>query len=335
MPSNLTTLNTIWDNASTEYQNRVPQATRDNITAVGNAILNYSATKNEFLDALINRISLVLVSSKMAKNKLGQFKAGMIEYGSDIEEIYTSMASAVPFSVATAETDVYKRVKPDVKSIFHRVNRQDMYKVTIEEGQIKRAFLSNDGLGKLVSTIVNSLYSGDTYDEYTLYKETIAKYWQDDKNSKTAVIDTMKVQDQNTAKAFMRNIIQTSKDMSYMNTNFNAMGVKQFTDLSDQVLILHKNVATYLDTDLLAWVYDGKKFDPNVQVIEVDNFGSLANTQAVLVDRNWFRIFDKLFETRNIYNPQGLYWNYFLHHHQLLSYSLFQQAVRFTDLATS
>jgi hypothetical protein len=332
MASNLTTLNTIWDNASTEYQNRIPQATRDNITTVGNAILAYASTKNEFLDALINRISLVLVSSKMAKNKLAQFKAGMIEYGSDIEEIFTSMASAIPFNVATAETDVYKRVKPDVKSIFHRVNRQDLYKVTIEEGQIKRAFLSNDGLGKLVSSIVNSLYSGDTYDEYTLYKETIAKYWQDDKNGKTAVIDVTKVSDQNTAKNFMRNVIQTSKDMSYMNSNFNAMGVKQFTDLSDQVLILHKNVATYLDTDLLAWVYDGKKFDPNVQVIEVDNFGSLANTQAVLVDKNWFRIFDKLFETRNIYNPQGLYWNYFLHHHQLLSYSLFQQAVRFTDI---
>jgi hypothetical protein len=332
MASNLTTLNTIWDNASTEYQNRIPQATRDNITTVGNAILTYASTKNEFLDALINRISLVLVSSKMAKNKLAQFKAGMIEYGSDIEEIFTSMASAIPFNVATAETDVYKRVKPDVKSIFHRVNRQDLYKVTIEEGQIKRAFLSNDGLGKLVSSIVNSLYSGDTYDEYTLYKETIAKYWQDDKNGKTAVIDVTKVTDQNTAKNFMRNVIQTSKDMSYMNSNFNAMQVKQFTDLTDQVLILHKNVATYLDTDLLAWVYDGKKFDPNVQVIEVDNFGSLANTQAVLVDKNWFRIFDKLFETRNIYNPQGLYWNYFLHHHQLLSYSLFQQAVRFTDI---
>jgi hypothetical protein len=335
MPNNVTVLNTVWDNASTEYQNRIPQATRDNITTVGNAILSYSSTTNEFLNALVNRISLVLISSKMAKNKLAQFKGGMIEFGSDIEEIYTSMASASIFDVAGAETKVFQRNKPDVKSIFHRVNRQSMYKTTIEKGQIKRAFLSNDGLGKLVASIVNSLYSGDTYDEYVMMKETVAKYWQDDKNAKTSVIDTMKVQDQNTAKAFIRSVIQTSKDMTYMNTNFNAMQVKQYTDLSDQVLLLHKNVATYLDTDLLAWAYNGEKFNPQVQVVEVDNFGSLGNTQACLVDRNWFRIYDKLFETESLYNPEGLYYNYWLHHHQLLSYSLFQQAVRFTDLATS
>jgi hypothetical protein len=330
MANNVTVLNTIWDNASTEYQNRIPQATRDNITAVGNAILNYSATKNEFLDALINRISLVLVSSKMAKNKLSQFKSGMIEYGADIEEIYTSMAQADIFSVATAETDVFKRKKPDVKSIFHRVNRENMYKVTIEEGQIKRAFLSNDGLGKLVASIVNSLYSGDVYDEYTLMKELVARYWAGTNVPQSAIIDTAKVVDQNTAKAFFRAVKQTSKDMSYMNTNFNAMGVKQFTEQSDQVLLLHKNVATYLDTELLAWVFNQENISFDTKVIEVDNFGSLDNTQAVLVDKQWFRVFDKLYETRNLYNPQGLYWNYWLHHHQLLSYSLFHQAVRFT-----
>jgi flagellar motor switch protein FliM len=76
MADNIQILNTIWTNASTNYQDRVPQATRDNITAVGNAILNYQAAKNEFLDALVNKIALQLVSSKMAKNKLAKFKQG-------------------------------------------------------------------------------------------------------------------------------------------------------------------------------------------------------------------------------------------------------------------
>jgi hypothetical protein len=255
----------------------------------------------------------------------------MIEFGSDIEEIYTSMAAATHFDVAQAETEVFKRVKPDVQSIFHRVNREDKYKVTIEKAQIKRAFLSNDGLGKLVASIINSLYSGDVYDEYVLTKELIARYWSGTNVPQSAIIDAAKVSDQNTAKNFMRMVVQASKDFTYMNTNYNAKGVKQFTELGDQVLLLHKNVATYLDTDLLAWVYNGEKFNPNVQVIEVDDFGSLANTQAVLVDKNWFRIFDKLFQTENLYNPEGMYYNYWLHHHQLLSYSLFHQAVRFTD----
>ena len=136
MAENITVLNTIWENGSTYYQDNIPLATRDNITAVGNAILTYTATTNEFLDALVNRISLVMISNKMANNKLAIFKKGMIEFGSDIEEIFTAMADANPFNVATSETEVFKRVPPDVKSIFHRVNREDFYKVTIEEAQI-------------------------------------------------------------------------------------------------------------------------------------------------------------------------------------------------------
>jgi hypothetical protein len=168
---NISILNTIWTNASTNYQDRIPQATRDNIQAVGNAILNYAAAKNEFLDALVNKIALQLVSSKMAKNKLAEFKQGKIEYGSDIEEIFTNIAQAQSFDVPKAEAEVFKRKQPDVRAMFHRVNRQDVYKVTIEEGQIKRAFYSSDGLGKVVASIINSLYSGDNYDEYVLMKQ--------------------------------------------------------------------------------------------------------------------------------------------------------------------
>jgi hypothetical protein len=330
MSNNVTVLNTIWNNATTDYQDRIPQATRDNITAVGNAILNYSSTKNEFLDALVNRISLVLISSKMAKNKLSMFKKGMIEYGSDIEEIFTSMAQASVFDVAQAENEVFKRVQPSVDSIFHRVNRQDKYKVTIEEGQIKRAFLSNDGLGKLVASIVNSLYSGDTYDEYILMKGLVARYFTGTNVPESAIIDTAKVVDQNTAKEFFRTVRQTSSDMTYMTNTFNAKGVMQRSEKDEQVLLLHKNVNTHLNTELLAWVFNKENINFNTQVVEVDNFGSLADTQAVLVDKNWFMVFDKLYETRNLYNPEGLYWNYWLHHHQLLSYSLFHNAVRFT-----
>jgi hypothetical protein len=76
----------------------------------------------------------------MAQNKLAKFKKGMLEYGADVEELFTSMAQAQHFNVGTAEAEVFKRKTPNVKAMFHRVNREDFYKVTIEEAQIKRAF---------------------------------------------------------------------------------------------------------------------------------------------------------------------------------------------------
>lgn len=328
MPAdNITVLNTVWENASTDYQTRIPQATRDNITAVGNAILTYQSAKNEFLNALVNRISLVVISSKMANNRLKAFKKGMLEYGADVEEIFTTMATANQFNVTTAETEVFKRVKPDVKAMFHRVNREDFYKVTIEEAQIKRAFLTSDGLGKLVASIVNSLYSGDEHDEYILMKELINQYFTG--VNKAKFIEVPKVTDQATAQEFMRAVKQTSTDFTFMSTDFNPQGVMTKAEQNEQVLLIHKNVDTLVNTDLLAWAFNNGNFDPNIQKVVVDDFGGLANTQAVLVDKQFFMVWDKLMETRNQYNAQGLYYNYWLHHHQILSTSQFANAVQF------
>jgi len=321
---NITVLNTIWENGSTDYQDRVPLATRDNITAVGNAILNYASTKNEFLDALVNRISLVMVSSKMANNKLAVFKKGMIEYGSDIEEIFTGMARAQHFDVAIAETELFKREQPDVSAIFHRVNREDFYKVTIEEAQIKRAFLNNDGLGKLVTSIMNSLYSGDNYDEYVLMKQLFTEY-----DPFFKMIEIPRVVDETTARTFFRTIKQTSTDMTFMTPDFNAQGVMQRSEKNEQVLLIHKNVETYLNTEILSWVFHQSNMNFETQIVVLDDFGSLGNVQGALVDRDWFMVFDKLYQTTNQYNAQGLYWNYWLHHHQVLSTSQFQNAVKF------
>ena len=324
MADNLQIMNTIWNNGSSYYQERIPQATRENIAEVGNSILTYDITKNEFLNALVNRISLVLISSKMANNRLSKFKKGMLEYGADIEEIFTNMATSEHFDVEVAESEVFKRKKPEVLARFHRVNREDFYKVTIEEAQIKRAFLSSDGLGKLVASIVNSLYSGDNHDEYILMKELIAGYEPKFKN-----IDVPQVKDQESALQLFRAVRQTSTDFTFMSDKYNEAGVMQMSDRSEQVLLVHKNVDTFLSTDLLAWVFNRENVSFNTDVVVVDDFGSMGDTQAILVDRNWFVVYDKLYETRNQYNGQGLYWNYWLHHHQLLSTSEFQNAVRF------
>jgi hypothetical protein len=122
---------------------------------------------------------------------------------------------------------------------------------------------------------------------------------------------------------------QTSLDMTFMSTDFNAKNVLQRSESNEQVLLLHKNVNTFLDTEVLAWVFNRENIDFNTQVVILDDFGTLANTQAVLCDRNWFMVYDKLYNTTSQYNAKGMYWNYFLNHHQTLSTSQFHNAVRF------
>ena len=68
VPNGMQLLNVIRSDASQAYRDRVPEATQDNIAEIGNPILNYEATRNEFLDALVNRIGMVIITSRSYNN---------------------------------------------------------------------------------------------------------------------------------------------------------------------------------------------------------------------------------------------------------------------------
>ena len=69
-------LNAIRNNSTYDYQERVPYATRENFKEVSQAILSSTATMNNFLNQLVNRIGLVMITSKMYTNPLKMFKRG-------------------------------------------------------------------------------------------------------------------------------------------------------------------------------------------------------------------------------------------------------------------
>ena len=54
-------MNMIRANSSVQYQDRIPIATQENFREVGNFILNYEPARNEFLNALVNRIARVKI----------------------------------------------------------------------------------------------------------------------------------------------------------------------------------------------------------------------------------------------------------------------------------
>ncbi len=320
-------LNTIRANASDEYQNRVPVATRDNIAEVGNAITNYEPTRNEFLNALINRIGMVIIQSRLYENPLRSFKKGMLEFGKDIEEVFVEIAKAQTYDPETAETEVFKRVIPDVKTIFHRMNRQDFYKVTISNDQLRTAFLSYRGIEDLIGRIVDSLYSGDNYDEFLLMKNLMNDYGA---KGLFYPITVTEVTDEATAKKLTVNLRSTAKTLGFMSNQYNAQGVHTFTPIEDIVIFMTPQTEALMDVESLARAFNLEYADFLGHVVIVDNFGGLENVQALMVDKQWFMVYDTLFNFTEQYNAQGLYWNYFFHHWQILSTSQFANAIAFT-----
>ena len=320
------TLNAIRNAASAEYAARVPLATRTNIATVGNAILSYAPTTNEFTSILIDKIAMTIISSRMATNPLKIFKKGELPFGSTIEEIFTEMATAEGAYDPTGANPLGRRLS-DIKVMYHSENREDKYVKSISDTQLHKAFFNAEGVQQLLADIVNSIYSGAEYDEFLLMKRLLADYELNYIN-----YEVTEVTHETSARAFIKTVRKAVMDLRFMSTAYNKAGVKTYTPVEDLALIINKDVMAHIDVDVLAKAFNIGKTDFEPTIVVVDDFSDMQDTYAVLIDKDFFMVYDTLKKTTQQYNADGDFTNHFFHIHQILSTSQFKNAVRFTNI---
>ena len=350
-------LNAIRNSATQNYRDYVPLATPDanSIRTIGNVLLNNPATMNEFLGALVNRIGLVLITSKNYMNPWAPFKKGTLELGETIEEFFVNIAKVQEFNPENAETNIYKREIPDVRAAFHIMNYQKQYKATIANDQLRQAFLSWQGITDLIARIVDSMYTGMNYDEFQTMKYMLAKHILNGQ----LYVDTVSATSADNAPAIVTEIKGISNLLTFMSTEYNMAGVHTFTPKEDQIIILNSRFDSIMDVNVLAAAFNIPYAQFMGQRVLVDSFGALdterlnmlfgnnpdyeeigsSNLQlldaipAVVVDRNFFMVFDNLQTFTENYNGEGLYWNYWLNAWKTFSVSPFSNAIVFNSVA--
>lgn len=354
--SSVDILNAIRNSASTNYRDFVPTAksTPESIRRIGEIIMQYTPLQNEFLNALVNRIARVIITSKMYSNPLSMFKKGLIDFGETIEEIFVNIANPHQYDVEESESKVFAREIPDVRASFHTLNYKKFYKQTIQNKDLNQAFLSWDGITDLISKIVNAMYTAANYDEFVTTKYMLAKAILDGRLSAITV-------DANDAKGAVTKIKGVSNALTFMSNNYNVAGVQTFTDKNEQYLLVNSQFDSEIDVEVLASAFNMSKAefmghrilidgfgtldvarlnalfknDPNYEEPSQDTLTALNAIPAVLVDKNFFMIFDNMYEFTENYNGQGLYWNYFYHTWKTFSMSPFANALVFVPAAPS
>lgn len=341
-------LNTIRDNASANYRDYVPVADptdQQSVRNIGGIIMNYPALQNEYLNALMNRIGRVIITSKLFYNPWAGLKKGLLEFGETVEEIFVNIAKPFQFDPAVAESEVFKREIPDVRAAFHILNYQKFYKATISNDQLRQAFLSWQGITDLIAKIVDSMYTGANYDEFLTMKYMLARNILQGRMNVTEVAP---VSAEN-AKTIVSTIKGVSNIWEFPSTNYNLSGVTTQTDKRDQIILLNAKFDAVIDVEVLAVAFNMEKAEFMGNRILVDSFGALDTARlnllfkddpnyvplsqaelsaldaipAVMVDRDWFMIFDNFYNFTENYNGQGLYWNYFYHTWKTFSVSPF------------
>lgn len=347
-------LNVIRNNASVDYRNYVPKADANDVESVrtiGAIIMDYPALQNEFLSALVNRIGRVMLTSKMYSNPIAFFKKGVLEYGESIEEIFVNIAKVQEFNPEIAEQEVFKRVVPDVRAAFHIMNYQKFYKATVTQEQLKQAFLSWDGVTDLIARIVDSMYTGANYDEFLVMKYLLARHILD---GRVYPVTVPTVNAEN-AKAIVTTVKGVSNKLTFMNSDYNPAAVRTFTEKIDQYMIVNSVFDATMDVNVLASAFNMDKAEFLGHRVLIDGFGDLDVARlgeifagdptynepsqdeltalnaipAVIVDKDWFMVFDMLTQFTEQYNGQGLYWNYFYHVWKTFSVSPFANSVLF------
>ena len=352
-------LNTIRNSATQNYKNYIPYATPDaeSIKAIGSVMMQYAPLQNEFLTALVNRIGRVIITSKLYSNPWSFIKRGYLEFGETMEEIFVNLAKPFQFDPAVAEETVWRREIPDVKAAFHTLNYQKFYKATIQNVQLRQAFLSWEGITDLIARIVDAMYTGANYDEFLTMKYLLARHIVD---GHLTPVEIAPITPDN-GKSIVTTIKAISNSLEFMDSQYNMAGVSTYTRKADQFLFVNAKFDAMIDVEVLASAFNMDKAEFMGRRVLVDSFGALDEDRlnilfknepnytpftddelaaldaipAILVDRDFLMIYDNFQNFTELYNGEGLYWNYWYHVWKTFSVSPFHNAILFTAGAPS
>lgn len=341
-------LNVIRQNASLEYQNLVPKVEKEtDIPKVGEVLYGYPSLANQFISALVNRIALVKVNSATFNNAYKNLKKGFLEFGETVEEVFVEIAKVRVFNPEKAEAHELKRTLPGVDTAFHAMNWQAQYPVTIQNSDLKMAFTSYSGVEDLIAKIVDSLYVASEYDEYLLMKYMLIKSITKGQLAVKSITDDMK----ENATVFRG----VSNALTFMSKDYNMSQVLTTTPKDRQVIFMDAEYSAKYDVEVLASAFNMDKADFMGRLYLIDKWDSFDNerfqairadsdmleevtveelelmskVKAVLLDSDWFQVYDNLAQFTERYVSSGLYWNYFYNTWKTFSCSPFSNAVVF------
>ena len=331
-------LNAIRAAASPAYQAAVPIATRGNLMDVGNPILSYEPLANEFLNAIVNKIVMQIVQRRTWTNPLGILKRGTMPLGEDIEDIHVNPAQSEDYDgTEVGMADILKMHRPDVATVYYRLNRKDKYPVTINNQQLRAGFTTWGKLDDLISVIVESLYTGNTIDEFKYTKQLVSDTLAGGR-LRSVVVPYPATEP--TGKAFMKELRTLASMFSFPSANYNnyllinPTGNPRTTwcDIDDLIIIIRADVASSVGVEVLSSLFNVEYADYVARQILVDNFGD-DNTLAVLADRKAFVIYEQLREFATFFNASSLGWQYYYHAWDLFAFSPFYNAVALVQAA--
>lgn len=347
-------LNAIRNGASTDYQDAVPFATDDAnvIRQIGAIILDNPIFYNEFLNGLVNRIGKVIFASDQYwENPLGWVNKGVLDFGETVEDIFVDIAKPHQFDPEVAEKEWMNREVPDVKAVFHTINYTKFYKSTIQDVDMRKAFMNASGLDRMITEVIGSMYKAARYDLFLATRYLIAINMYDGKITGIKVAPPTTTENLENITAVARAI---RSELEYPTRKYNTMKVLNETPVDRLRFFVSTTLNATMDVKVLANAFNMDKAEmlgrkvilPPWKDLDVERLdlllgmdtgyhhftdaelAALDNVVAFIVDEDWFQVYDSYIESHTSpFNGEGLYYNNWYHIQKILSTSPFKNAI--------
>ena len=214
--------------------------------------------------------------------------------------------------------------------------------------------MSLNGVQDLIAKIINAVYVASEYDEFLLFKYLMIKAISHGKMYPVSIGD-------GDLKKCASKFRGMSNQLTFMSDKFNAYGVTTNTNKDKQYIFMDAMFNGEYDVNVLAsafnmdkaefsgklkliddWTtFDNDRFSAivensdSMELITEDELALMANVKSVLIDEEWFQIYDNENQMTEKYVASGMYWNYFYNVWKTVSTSPFSNAIVFvTDDAT-
>lgn len=316
---NIQFLNAIRAVSSAEYKERIPTATQTNIQTIMTTIMDYSTTKEEFTNTILNKIVRTKVLNKAYENSLKFFKKEPLPFGKTIEGVFVDLIKSKNFNENfgtgnNEATSLLAKETPTVKVEYYSENFKHKYKLSISDEQLKSAFMSADGLSQMTQGLIRSATSSSEYDEYMMIKTLIGA-----SVSKEVEIQGLFELDENTqAKKITKTVQALVNKFRFMSTEYNKQGVHTHCLPSDCVIITTPDQLANLNVELLATAFNVPYAEMPSRIVVIDSFldkdgNDDADTVCIVADMDLVQFRNTLDTWETFRNPDGLMTNMFHH----------------------
>ena len=330
--------------SSNEYQRSVPEITTESgIEVISAPLLQYPNLMNEFINVLVQKIAYTKLEAKMFNNPLKILEGDAIPLGAIGEEIYINPAEGREYDINDF-SGLLKKYESDVKVQYNAINLDEQYPVTIIRQELKKAFISWQGLEDFISNITLSLYNGAYIRQYNLTKQLVSDAYR----SNAVQIEKISAP---TTEAQAKEFIVKGRTL-FLNfqspsTEYNAWykvggygkEIISWSDPEDIVFLIRNDILGYTDVNVLASALNIESTKLLGRIIPVNNFHIYnrkhqkifdgSNIIAQIADKSWFRIKEQDMYMEDFRNVNNRSIQYYLNVIKMYKYSYFANSVVF------